>query len=139
MVLGLLQKKVYNVLTKEYETREIKDQYIPNDPEMYVIVIIDHLSLLSVEKNVKDVRDAMILFSSTYALELRDKYKCTVVMVQQQSMAQEGTENKKLNMVLPSMNGLGEAKITARDRIRKNLVILKIKLYLCSLIKLIKL
>lgn len=109
------KKEVYNILTKEYETREVKDQYIPNDPEMYVIVIIDHLSLLSTEKNVKDVRDAMILFSSTYALELRDKYKCTVVMVQQQSMAQEGTENKKLNMVLPSMNGLGEAKITARD------------------------
>ena len=37
-------------------------------------------------------------------------------MVQQQAMSQEGVENKKLGMVLPSMNGLGEAKITARDK-----------------------
>lgn len=82
---------------------------------MYNIVIVDHLSLLATESNQKETRDAMIKFSSEYALELRDKYKCTVVMVQQQAAAQESVENKKADMLLPSMNGLGDAKLTARD------------------------
>lgn len=121
-----VNKEVHDMTTNTKVTRPVKDTYIPNDPELYVIVVIDHLALMNTEAKINDVRDAMILFSSKYALELRDKYKCTVVMVQQQAMSQEGVENKKLGMVLPSMNGLGEAKITARDRIRKNLVILKI-------------
>jgi hypothetical protein len=110
-----VNKEVHDMTTNTKVTRPVRDTYIPNDPELYVIVVIDHLALMNTEAKINDVRDAMILFSSKYALELRDKYKCTVVMVQQQAMSQEGVENKKLGMVLPSMNGLGEAKITARD------------------------
>lgn len=109
------KEKTYENILGEMETKLIKDTYIPNDPEMYNIVIVDHLSLLSTESGQKDTRDAMIKFSSEYALELRDKYKCTVVMVQQQAAAQESVENKKADMLLPSMNGLGDAKLTARD------------------------
>ena len=29
---------------------------------------------------------------------------------------QESVENKKADMLIPSLNGLGEAKVTARDK-----------------------
>ena len=99
-----------------YYDKEVKGTYTKIDSEEYVIAIIDHLALMQPEKGQKDVRDAMVYFSSHYALELRDVYKCTVVLVQQQASAQESVENKKADKLMPSMDGLGEAKITARDR-----------------------
>lgn len=72
---------------KTYTTREIKDQYIPEDPEVYTIVLLDHLALMDTEANQKDIREAMIQFSSKYALPLRDKYRCCVVEIQQQAAA----------------------------------------------------
>lgn len=94
----------------------IIDRYEPNDPDEYVIVITDHVSLLTPEKqHGGDLHTCISDFSSNYCLRLRDRFKYIVVNVQQQAAAQESTENAKLSMLQPSANGLGDNKLTGRD------------------------
>ena len=60
------------------EQKEVKDKYTANDPNEYIIVITDHISLLQPEKG-STLHQAMGDFSSNYCLYLRDKYKACVV------------------------------------------------------------
>ena len=76
---------------------------------------MDHLSLLSPETGSPTIRDAMIKFTSTYGLILRDKYKCSICVVQQQAADQEDLDHFKEKKLEPSLNGLGDAKICGRD------------------------
>jgi len=103
-----------NDKTGEFEDRKVIDKYIPNAPDEIIVVITDHISLLHPEKN-QTLHDAMGDFSSNRCLEMRDKFKMLVINVQQQAQAQEGVENKKANMLLPSHNGLADNKLTGRD------------------------
>lgn len=89
-------------------------RYVPNDPDEFVIIITDHVSLLTPENN-ETPREAMIRFSSDYCLSIRDRWKYIVVSVQQQTSAQEGVENAQANMIRPSSNGLGDNKLSGRD------------------------
>jgi len=101
----------------------VKDIFIPDDPELYIMCIIDHISLLHTEKQdgqMLNLHQTISLFSSRYALELRDKYNNIIVVVQQQAAESEkkqftfkgGSIDEKL---LPSLAGLGDNKLTARD------------------------
>lgn len=90
------------------------DHYSLIDPNLDVIIITDHLSLLTPEKG-NTLHDAMGDFSSNYSLLMRDRWKFTVVNVQQQAGAQESIENLKLDRLQPSANGLGDNKLTGRD------------------------
>lgn len=101
--------------TKLISQRLVKGKFIKDDPESYFIGIIDHYSLLQPEKSQSTTREAVIKFSSEYALELRDKFYCTIAAVQQQAAAQESVENKKWDKLMPSADGLGDVKITSRD------------------------
>lgn len=89
------------------------DYYEPNDPTSYTISIVDHYSLLLVEKG-KDLSQSMRDMSH-YNILLRNNYGVTPVGVQQQANAQEGIENIKLGKLLPSFNGLADCKDTQRD------------------------
>lgn len=115
---GYFEKKMMDwedPKTKQITKKEVNGKYIRHNPNHYLIGIIDHLSLLQPEKGQFNVRDAIIKFSSEYALELRSDYLMTIVAVQQQAQSQESVENKKYEKLLPSVDGLGEAKITGRD------------------------
>lgn len=101
-------------LTGEVKMTEVDDYYEAFDSDEYVVVVIDHLALLTAE-NGKTVRDAMIKFSSDYAVTLRNKYRYIIVAVIQQAMAQESNENMKLNKLKPTLDGYGDAKVVARD------------------------
>lgn len=99
--------------------RIVKDYYIPNDPEQVVIVITDSVNLLSPNKG-QQLNDAMNKFSSDYCLYMRDKYKCCVVNIQQQSAAQEQQQYTNIGSSItsklrPSADGLGDSKLTGRD------------------------
>ncbi len=105
------------------EMRKVKDVFIPDDPELYIMCIIDHISLLHTEKQdgqMLSLHATMGLWSSRYALELRDKYNNIIVVIQQQAAESEkkqftfkgGSIDEKL---LPSLAGLGDNKLTARD------------------------
>ena len=111
--------------TRKIETKpgifiEVEDYYEANDPEEYVIIIVDHISLIQPEKN-RDTGLPMTLhesigkLSSDYLIKLRNRFKYIPVVVQQQAQAQESIENKKYNKLKPSLDGLGDNKMTQRD------------------------
>jgi replicative DNA helicase len=100
--------------TGEIKETVVDDYYEPYDPDEYVIIIVDHMALLTAE-NGKNVRDAMIKLSSDYFVTLRNKYRYIPVAVVQQAMAQESNENYKLNKLKPTLDGYGDAKVIARD------------------------
>lgn len=115
---GTVYKKIIpwrNEETNEQEEREVFDRYEFNDPDEYRIVITDHISLLSGEKGMSNLRDIISTYSSKYNVELRNQYRYTVVAIQQQAAAQEGIENIKLNRVMPTSDGLADNKTTSRD------------------------
>lgn len=91
------------------------DHYKPDNPDIFRIVVTDHVALLGTEKGMSSVKDAIGKYSSKYCIKMRDRWKNIVVNVQQQAAAQEGVDNIKLSLTKPSANGLGEDKTTQRD------------------------
>jgi len=97
---------------------EIDDFYEPNDPEEYVMVFIDHIGLISTESDdgrKMNLYESIVKLSSDYLIRLRNKYKYIPVVIQQQASAQESVENMKVGKLKPSLDGLGDCKLTQRD------------------------
>lgn len=100
------------------DVRKVRDHYSANDPEEYVMVIIDHIGLISSEKRNDrqlELYECISILSSDYLIKLRNFYGVIPVVVQQQASSQESVENKKANKLKPSLDGLGENKTTQRD------------------------
>ena len=98
--------------------RKVKDYYIPNDPDEYVIPIIDHISLITPESEngrSMTLHESISKLSSKYLLDLRDNFKQSPIIIQQQALSGEGTENIKLGKLKPSVADLGDNKLTSRD------------------------
>ena len=106
--------------TKPGEYITVEDYYEPNDPEEYVMVIIDHIGLISPEKNYDtglpmSLHESIGKLSSDYLIKLRNRFNYIPVVIQQQAAAQESIENKKANKLKPTLDGLGDNKMTQRD------------------------
>lgn len=104
---------------KKVVKKIVKDTYIPNDPNEFIIVIVDNYNVLMPEKG-QDLFQAIHKFSSDYALFMRDKYKYAVVGVQQQAASQEQQQytfsgNSIIDKLKPSADGLGDCKLVGRD------------------------
>lgn len=109
----------YKNLTFEGKEHTVRDKYYPNNPNLIVIGLVDHISLLNAEAGL-DQRQTIGRFSSEYCLKLRDKYKCLMVIVQQQALAseqQQFTSSGKsiLEKLKPSPDGLANNKEVSRD------------------------
>ena len=104
--------------TGEISMKEIDDYYEPHDPEEYVMVLIDHISLITKEKEggrSLSLHESITKLSSKYLVILRNKYNYIPVVIQQQAAAQESLDNFKSNKLKPSLDGLGDCKLTQRD------------------------
>lgn len=109
----------YRTIETAEGPKEVKHLYTPNHADQYVLVVIDHISLIQPEKG-KSLHESISDLSSTYLLNLRDKYGCTPVVVQQQKAAQEQkqftTKGVSIHEKLePTLEGLAENKLTGRD------------------------
>lgn len=107
-----------NNKTGEVKEQKIDDYYTPDDPEEYVIVLIDHISLIGTETlNGKklSLHESIVKLSSDYLITLRNKYNYIPVVIQQQASSQESVENMKHNRLKPTLDGLGDCKLTQRD------------------------
>lgn len=94
------------------------DYYEPNDPDEYVMCVIDHIGLIDNQKfNGKqlDLRESIGVLSSKYLVRLRNRFNYIPVVIQQQASSQESIENAKANKLKPTLDGLGENKTTQRD------------------------
>lgn len=97
----------------------VDDIYIADDLDEYKIIITDHISLLGSENGLTQ-HQSISKFSSDYCLAMRDRFRCTVVNVQQQSAESEKQQFNNVGgsiiaKLKPSPDGLGDNKLTARD------------------------
>jgi hypothetical protein len=107
------------IITKTISTTagtiQIFDKYIPYKDE-YVMFVLDHIKLLSGRGTIKNIIDK---FSSEYIVELRDRFNFIFVVVQQQVASKESKQFTKLGSLIdsmePSLDGLGEHKLTQQD------------------------
>lgn len=93
--------------------REVVDFYEPNDPEEYILIILDNYSNLSLESGMNKMQN--IEKMSKYFITQRDQFDFSIIAIQHQAQAQEGIENQKLNKMMPSSDGLADCKTTTRD------------------------
>jgi replicative DNA helicase len=98
---------------------KIAKTYIANNPNLWVFVIVDHLSLLTPEKG-ESLYEAIGKFSKHYCLKhFVKKLNCVTIAVQQQDMTndkQEYHQGQSIDEKLePSIPGLANCKETARD------------------------
>lgn len=94
--------------------RKIFDHYIPDDPNEYVMFIVDHISLLEPIKNM-DLRESICALSEN-CVTLRNRYSYIPIIIQQQSVETSNAEAVKNNKIRPTVAGLGDGKYTARDK-----------------------
>jgi len=94
--------------------------YTPNDPDEYVICIVDHVSLLHPE-NGTTLHQAMNDMSATYGRkQITKHFNYIFVEVQQQSAATEqnvytNAGDKIIEKLKPTLAGLADNKLTARN------------------------
>ena len=97
------------------EIREIDafDYYEPNDPNEYRLIVIDHVSLLHSERGytLKQTIDKL----SEYCVILRNRYKFSPVVIQQQALAGESLDAFKEGKLRPTIANLSDTKYTGRD------------------------
>jgi replicative DNA helicase len=105
---------------KDKKEKQKHDYFTHEQENTYTLVVIDHINLLMPESKLS-MHETLTRFSSGYCVNLRDKYRCSVVAVQQQAADKEklmfnlwGGKNidEKLE---PSLDGLGDNKLTQRD------------------------
>lgn len=100
--------------------KPIFDKYIPNNPDEYVIIIVDHIGLFSFSEN-DTLHSAMSKWSIDYCRkQLSKHYKYICVNVQQQMGDQEKQQftfrgDNIVNKVKPTLNGLADNKLVQRD------------------------
>lgn len=105
------------------ETYKKVAYYKQHDPKHYVIMLTDHISLLSPESSNGTMMtqwQTMGKFSSDYCLHIRDKFGFIPVNVQQQASEKERIEVNFRGQTIeqklePSLDGLGDNKTTQRD------------------------
>jgi hypothetical protein len=101
-----------NELGETKEGQEF-DYYIPNNPNEYVFIIVDHISLIDTENN-KTLRECINRLSS-YMILIKNRYKYIPVIVQQQSTETTNLEAFKSNKIRPTTAGLSDSKYTSKD------------------------
>ena len=95
------------------ETAQVFDYYVPDNPNEYVLIITDHVSLLSTERG-GSLKEAIDTFS-TYMVTLRNRYNYTPIVVQQQNIETIGLDAFKANKIRPTLAGLGDTQNTGKD------------------------
>lgn len=99
--------------------KRVINDYIPDDPNEFVIILTDHISLLNPESGLT-LHETISRFSSKYCLLFRDRYNYTIVNVQQQSASGQATAydykgELVLDKVKPTPYDLADNKLTGRD------------------------
>ena len=112
--------------TIEKNTQKVYSHYTPYDEDSMVIVVLDHISLLTLEKDkstgkTMTLADAMAIFTTKYALgNMTKHWNWHVCVIQQQAADSESEQftNKGDSIqkkTEPSLSGLGDNKRIQRD------------------------
>lgn len=93
---------------------EIKDKYIPNNPNEFVFILIDTINLIDSERGFTK-KAAVDKLSEYLAMDLRNFYGYSPIVIQQQSVENESIDSVKMGRTRPSIAGLGDSRYTGRD------------------------
>jgi len=116
----------FKTLNIKGEDVKVYSHYIPHDPNEFVIIITDHISLLQEEKDgvtgqMMNKHQTITKFSADYCRkQITKHFKYAVVNVQQQAADKEKmqftNQGQSIESKLePSLDGLADNKLTARD------------------------
>jgi len=113
--LGTIKEEIQ---IKEGVEKKVK-VYTSNNPDMYIIPIVDNINLLQREKEQPTSWDTINKHSADYCIHLRNFYNCSPVDIQQQAAEKEKQEFYKGQTIEsklePSLDGLGDNKTTQRN------------------------
>lgn len=104
-----------NQLVSSIDSNNSWDTYVPDDPDEFVVVVIDHLLLISKQDNEKDQTESIwntIEYLRRYAA---NKLRYAVVPIQHQNADSENQESRREQTILPTENGLARNKEVARS------------------------
>lgn len=91
------------------------DSYIPNDPEEFIVVVVDHLLLLSHQQNEKDQAEAIWNVIEDLRRYAANKLRYAIVPIHHQNSDSENQESRREQNILPTENGLARNKEVARS------------------------
>ena len=112
---GVIHTKKVQIKDEFGESKEVNkfDYYEANDPNEYRLIVVDHASLISSEKGLTLKQSVDKL--SEYCVILRNRYKYSPVIIQQQAFAGESLEAFKQNKLRPTIANLSDSKYPSRD------------------------
>ena len=96
---------------KDYEAF---DTYVSDNPNEYRVIITDTTNLIDTERGMT-LKQSMDKWSEYCAKYLRNRYKYTIVEIQQQAFEGENNDSFKLGRLKPSIANLGDSKYSARN------------------------
>ena len=107
----IIEKNIQKDPTKDPVMRF--DKYIPNDPNRYWIIMIDHIALMLEERgyNTKQNIDKM----SQYLVQLRNNFNAIPVVIQQLAFDSESDQRHQAGRLTPTLKDFGDSKYTTRD------------------------
>lgn len=119
----LSNEDIKNIVNNKGDSHKKVKYYKTHHNNHYVLVIVDHASLLNTETHLGkplNLRETILLYSNNYCLHIRDKFGFSPILVQQQMATKEAIEvNFKGNTIEqklePSMDGLADSKNTKND------------------------
>lgn len=106
------------ILKNDETINKTIDRYEMSNPDEYRIVITDHIGLLNQEKHegqMMNLYDTIAKWSSDYCIRLRNRFKYTIVNVQQQAAMSESLDAAKMDMKEPSAANLSDYKSSSKD------------------------
>jgi len=113
-----MKEKTLNLPTGPKVIKE-KDHFVFKHKRHYVQIMVDHISLVENEAGM-GLRETMNALANKYSIRLRDKYQCSITLIQQQAAASEDRQyNKSGSLVTaklePTLNTMGDSKLVARS------------------------
>lgn len=99
---------------KRTVVKQVFDRYVPDDPDEIVIWMVDHVGLLTCEKEYPTIKQT-IEYLSGIAVRMRNRYGYSYVGVQQQNMETTNLEAFKNNKIRPTKDGLKDSKRPGED------------------------
>ena len=92
---------------------KLEGDYIPNDQNLYTLIVVDHISLIKKERgfNTKDLIDKL----SEYMIILRNKLKFTPVIIQQLNRAGNDPTRIKMDRMEPMLSDFKDSGNTVND------------------------
>ena len=98
---------------KNIDGEFVPAEYISNNPNLYTVIIVDHLGLMRNERgfNKKQNIDKM----SEYAIILRNKCKFSPVFIQQLNRSMSSTDRFNINRVEPQLSDYKDSANTQED------------------------